>query len=348
MALVAENRPAVYRMIDPRGRTIYVGKAKRLRTRLLSYFRARYPADKASRILHAAADIEWQYVPSEFAALLGELRDIQRHRPIFNVKLNRVRRSAFISVTGGPAPKLAWGSRPPGGGTRVRCYGPFSSRDRVAEGVRTLNDLLGLRDCAINMPMVFAEQGDLFGGRHHAACLRHELGACTGPCAGYVAAAEYQDRVETAVAFLEGRSIEPIDRVVAAMQQAGRDQAFEQAARWRDRFEALEWLFAAANQARAGIDLLSFVYHDPGMYGDDRAYLIRQGQVRASFPDPKTPIEIEAFRAVVRTEVTRPTTVRGPLPRDGLDEILLITAWFRQHPDALRRTTSLEHWLNAD
>jgi excinuclease ABC subunit C len=67
---LAENRPAVYRMIDPAGRVIYVGKAKRLRNRVLSYFRARYPEDKAARILHAAKTIEWDYVPSEFAAYL--------------------------------------------------------------------------------------------------------------------------------------------------------------------------------------------------------------------------------------------------------------------------------------
>ena len=75
---MAENRPAVYRMTDAGGRVIYVGKAKRLRTRLLTYFRAEYPDDKAARILYAASDIGWEYVPSEFAAYLGELRQIRR------------------------------------------------------------------------------------------------------------------------------------------------------------------------------------------------------------------------------------------------------------------------------
>src|SRR6186997_1240462 len=74
---LAENRPAVYRMLDPTGRVLYVGKAKNLRTRVLSYFRAAYPEDKAARILHAARTIEWDYVPSEFAAYLTELRQIR-------------------------------------------------------------------------------------------------------------------------------------------------------------------------------------------------------------------------------------------------------------------------------
>src|SRR5688572_32345878 len=93
---LAENRPAVYEMVDQTGKILYVGKAKRLRTRLLCYFRADYPADKAARILYAAHDIRWSYVPSEFAALLTEPRRIRQYRPHFNYKLNRTRRSTLI------------------------------------------------------------------------------------------------------------------------------------------------------------------------------------------------------------------------------------------------------------
>src|SRR5690349_7832077 len=70
----AENKPAVYRMVAADGEVVYVGKAKNLRTRLLSYFRGVYPDDKGARILREADTIEWEYVPSEFAALLTELR----------------------------------------------------------------------------------------------------------------------------------------------------------------------------------------------------------------------------------------------------------------------------------
>jgi excinuclease ABC subunit C len=106
---LAENRPAVYRMFDATGRVLYVGKAKRLRTRLLTYFRASYPDDKAARILYAAHDIQWDYVPSEFAAYLVELRQIRKFRPYFNHKGNRTRRSALIKIAGGPAPRVYGG-----------------------------------------------------------------------------------------------------------------------------------------------------------------------------------------------------------------------------------------------
>ena len=194
------------------------------------------------------------------------------------------------------------------------------------------------------MPVVFAGQGDLFDRPGQAACMRHEFGFCSGPCAGFVSEWEYRRRVETAAAFLEGRTIQPIDRVVAAMQDAAADARFEVAARWREKFEQLEWLLAATSRARTAVDLLTFVYRDPGDFGDDRVYLVRQGWSAPPFPNPTTPIEREAFRAVVAAELARPRRRPGPSRWTAIDEILLLMAWFRAHPDALRRTTPLESW----
>ncbi len=340
--LMAENRPAVYRMTDPAGRLLYVGKAKRLRARLMSYFRASFPEDKAARILHAAGDITWDYVHSEFAACLGELRQIRQHRPPFNVAMNRTRRAVFVKILDSPAPKVYQGATI--GRQDAKVYGPFRSPARVAEGVRILNDLLGLRDCEARMPIVFADQGDLFTAATQAACHRHELGQCAGPCAGLVSEPDYRRRIDTAVAFLEGRTVQPIDKAIAAMQEASLAQDFERAARWRERFEHLEWLLAATARSRAAVDLLTFVYRDPGVFGDDRAYLVRRGTVRACFPFPTTPIERIAFGAVVREELAREEPATGALPIEAIDEILLLMSWFRVHPEALKRTTALEDW----
>ncbi|MBA3555488.1 MAG: nuclease [Gemmatimonadales bacterium] len=338
----AENRPAVYRMLDGEGRILYVGKAKQLRTRLLSYFRAEYPADKAARILYASHDISWDYTPSEFSAYLDELRQIKRYRPHFNHRGNLTRRSVFVKVSRGPAPRVYAGDAV----TRddVRCYGPFRSLGRTGEAVRTLNDLLGLRDCAASVPMLFSGQGDFFEATRQAACMRHEFGFCSGPCAGFVAERDYLMRLETAIAFLEGRTIQPIDRVVSAMQEAAKSDRFELAVRWREKFEHLEWLLAATSRARTAVDLLTFVYRDPGTYGDDRVYLIRQGVVRAGFANPATPVERDAFRAVVAAELAKPEPAPGPLPLESVDEILLLMSWFRAHPDALRHTAPLTEW----
>ena len=342
---LAENRPAVYRMTDPTGRVLYVGKAKRLRSRLLSYFRARYPDDKAARILYAAHDIAWDYVPSEFAAYLTELRQIRHQRPPFNVQLNRTRRVAFLTLSRSPAPRLGVTTNT----TRedLRRYGPVPSPARAREAVRTLNDLLGLRDCRERMPIVYAAQGDLFAPERRAACIRHELGTCLGPCAGFVDDFVYLQRVEAVIAFLEGRAVAPLDIVIGQMTRRSDRGDFEDALRWRERFEHLEWLFGALNRSRGAIELLSFVYRDPGVYGDDRAYLIRRGVVRAMFPWPATPIEREAFQGVVADELAQPEAGPGPIPSATVDETLLLLSWFRKHPEALRRTEPLEAWVES-
>jgi excinuclease ABC subunit C len=332
-------------MVDAAGRVLYVGKARRVRNRVLSYFHATYPDEKAARIVAAASDITWDYAPSEFAAQLAELREIRRHRPPFNRQMNRGRRAAFIVVRAGAAPKLAVTCCT--GRTDARYFGPFGSPARATRAVRVLNDLLGLRDCRDLLPPVFAGQGDLFDPPTRAACPRYDFGTCAGPCAGLVTEGDYRRRVGTAVRFLGGYSIQPIDRVVDAMSAAAGREDFEAAARWREKFEQLEWLLAATARARAAIQLLSFVYHDAGTFGDDRAYLIRHGLVRAAYPYPATPIEREAFAGVVAAELAHPVPPAGFLDATTLDEMLVVRSWFRRHPDALRRTEPLERWAGS-
>ena len=87
---------------------MYVGKSKKIRTRLLSYFRGAFPEDKGARIVREAARIEWEYTPSEFAALLHELRLIKRLRPRFNVAMKRDDRNfVFIKVGRAPRPSCS-------------------------------------------------------------------------------------------------------------------------------------------------------------------------------------------------------------------------------------------------
>jgi excinuclease ABC subunit C len=260
--------------------------------------------------------------------------------------MNRRRSVAFAVVSAGPAPRITVGHG--SDAEEVRCYGPMLSPGRLREALRVLNDLLGLRDCAARMPMVFAGQGDLFGEPLSAACMRHDFGTCSGPCAGFVTEGEYRRRVEAGVAFLEGRAIAPVDRVIDAMAHQAEQGEFEAATRWREKFEHLEWLLGATTRARAAIELLTFVYRDPGSHGDDRAYQIRNGTVRATFPSPATPIERVAFQGVVAEELGRPARVEGPVPAGNLDEMLLIMSWFRRHPEALRRTSTLESWVSSD
>lgn len=339
---LAEDRPGTYRMLDAGGRVLYVGKAKQLRTRLLSYFRAEYPEEKAARILHAASDIAFDYAPSEFAAALTELRLIRKHRPTFNVAMNRARQYGFLVLTDEPAPRLLATISPER--HAGRSYGPIPSRARASEGVRVLTDLLGLRDCRADMPVHYADQGDLFSEPRRAACPRFDFGTCLAPCAGLVKQTDYRARAEDAAAFCDGRSVQPMHRIITEMVTRSEAGDYEGALRWRTKFEALEWLLAATTRARTALDLLTFVYRDPGAHGDARAYVIIGGEVRATYPDPTSPIEREAFRAVVQQEQNRPAPPLDRVDAERLQQRLLVMSWFRTRPEAWRRTQPLEAW----
>lgn len=340
---LADDRPGTYRMLDAAGRVLYVGKAKALRTRLLSYFRASYPEDKAARILHAASDIRFDPAPSEFAAALAELRLIREHRPTFNVAMNRNRRHAFLVVTDERAPRLLVTAAPER--HRGRVYGPLPSPARLRDAARVLVDLLALRDCRADVPVHYAEQADLFAESRRAACPRFDFGTCLGPCAGRISEWAYRERAELAAAFCEGRSVQPLDRIIREMTARAESGDFERAVYWRAKFEALEWLIAAAARTRAATEALTFVYRDPGARGDARAYLVVRGEVRAAYPDPVTPLEREAFAAVVRGELDRDDPSPGRLDPESLHQRLLVMSWFRTHPEAWRRTVPLASCL---
>ena len=126
-----QDRPGTYRFVGSEGEVIYVGKSKQLRTRLLSYFRAEWPHDKGARILWRAAKIEWEYHPSEFAALLRELRLIKQLRPRYNWMMKRdTRHYCFVKMTSGRAPKFSV-TRDASGDERGMYFGPYLSAGRV-------------------------------------------------------------------------------------------------------------------------------------------------------------------------------------------------------------------------
>jgi excinuclease ABC subunit C len=348
----AQRRPGVYRFLDAQGSVFYVGKAKDLRARLLSYFTAPWPDAKAAHLIRAAADITWRYVPSEFAALLEELRLIARLRPFSNVRGNHSRRRmTFVKLTGGPAPRLKVTDHTVD--RAARYYGPFQSARRTADAVRVLSDVLRLRDCAQDRRLRFADQADLFPAVEQAGCLRHELGTCLGPCAAKCRADAYAGAVAQAVDFLESRTAQPLGRLLEAMTAASAARDFERAALWRDKLEAMEFLFAATARLRAATEALTFVYgvrdrtRRRGGRRDDRLYLIHRGVVRESASWPRTPIEREAFAASVTRHAGLPAS--GPAARTAteMDELLLVMSWFRQHPEEFDATTPLDRWPAA-
>ena len=338
----AEDRPGVYRMIGSDGEVVYVGKSKRLRTRLLSYFRGDSRVDKGARILQEASSIEWAYLPNEFAALLEELRLIKRLRPRFNVALKRdARHYAFVAILRGRAPRLTVlrGMGPRVDGT---VYGPFVGAERLRAALRELSDSLGLRDCALDGRMRFADQQELFPvGARTPGCIRYEVGKCLGPCIAAVTADVYGDRVRQARAFFEAADDGPIERLRNAMRDASERMAFERAGSLRDKARRLEELREQFDRLRFAVETLTFSYHVPGALGDDRVYVIRRGVVRAEVPAPRCRDDEASFRELAgRLLEGSPSRLAG-VPTHEIDELLVVSSWFRTHPSELERTQAL-------
>jgi excinuclease ABC subunit C len=339
LRLLCPRRPGVYGMVDPRGALIYVGKAKCLRTRLLSYFRANSRDPKAGRILDHTRAIVWEYAQSEFAALLRELELIRRWKPAYNVQgLPGRRRPTYIGLGRKPAPYLFVTRQPPA--DVVACYGPLHGGQRVADAVRRLNDLFRLRDCEQSQKMHFADQGELFPVLRPAGCLRYEIGTCSGPCAAGVSLAGYGRQVGAARAFLDGAGASVLRTLEREMAAAAESLAFERAAALRDKLDAIRWLSdRLAWLQRARLEH-TFVYPVTGQDARTLWYLIHRGRVRAVVPAPRDAAARQAARTAIEAVFAPDGRDGGPVPADQMDHILLVAGWFRKHEDERQRLLS--------
>ena len=328
-------------MLADDGEVLYVGKSKRVRSRLLSYFRCAYPEEKGARLLRQARAIDWVYTPSEFAALLEELRLIKQLRPRFNIAMKRdARHFAFIKLSAPPAPKLLV-VRGASDDAAIY-YGPFQGAQRVSEAVRELEDVLGLRDCALDRPIHFADQHELFQVLPRTpGCIRHEIHKCLGPCIAACTEGEYGERVRLARAFLDGADDGPLETLRREMAQSSKRLEFERAAALRDKLQRLEGLREQFLRLRFAIDTLSFVYPVPGHDGDDRVYLIRRGRVRAERAAPRSARERSGLRRLVDEIFGRAERESSDVPTHEIDELLLLSSWFRRYPAELKRTAAL-------
>jgi len=338
----AEDRPGVYRMLGPQDELLYVGKSIRVKSRVLSYFRAE-PEEKAAKLIRNTQQITWEYVPNEFAALVQEMRLIKKWLPRYNVEHKRKRSFAFIKVTREPAPRIVpVTSVLQDGGSY---FGPFPRPKLLALTLRELAQLLGLRDCPASVPIFFGDQLEIFGKGRTPRCLRAETGSCLGPCCGMCSSEEYRVGSETALRFLEGRTKEPLRLLHEEMEEAAQGFEYEYAALIRDRLTRLEMLQKELVGFKGRVEGLSFVYRLPGFKGDDRLYLIRKGLVEGEIPYPRGKLKRERAVRKVEEIYSRPPVQVGALTQETASEILLVARWFRLREEELGRTLRPEKWL---
>lgn len=328
---LAENRPGVYRMLGPNDEIIYVGKSVSIRNRLLSYFRADR-GEKATEIISHTRRLVWEYVPSEFASLLAEMRLIQKWRPIFNVEHKRDRNFCFIKLTRGEAPRLQVTPHVISDGSEY--YGPFRGREMVRDVLREVADALELRDCSPSVRLRFADQMDLFAPDHTPKCIRGDVKKCLAPCAARCTRSEYHARVLEARKFLAGDVHKPLAILNERMEQAAQRMQFEYAAQLRDRAWKLDGARHELIAARSSIDALTFLYRVPGHKGEDRFYAIKRGAIKAELPSPRDVVAAEQTRLNIKKLLAKRDLKTTVTPHE-VGEVLLVARWFRLRPEEI-------------
>ena len=218
--------PGVYRMLSAGGEILYVGKARNLKKRLATYFRAGEDNPKTLVMRNQIADVQVTVTHTETEALLLENNLIKEHRPRYNVVLRDDKTYPYIRLDETEFPRLMLyrGRRKEGG----RYFGPYPSAYSARETVVLLQKLFQLRQCS-----------DAFFKNRSRPCLQYQIKRCTAPCVGLISKKDYARDSDNAVLFLQGKSGEVMEAMVKRMEQASERQDYELAARYRDQIQSL-------------------------------------------------------------------------------------------------------------
>jgi len=247
------STPGVYLMKDVVGDVIYVGKASSLRSRVRSYFQP--AADLHPRVqslVERVHDLEFVVADSEVEALILEFNLIQKYRPRFNVRYRDDKSYQYIRIDlEEPFPALCIVRQRAIGRDGARYFGPYPSSRPMWQTIRLVQRLFGICQRSAVVPKAPKPGRSLrrvrgctwdptSGKQRPRPCLDYYTQRCLGPCAGAATPEEYQKAVRQVCDFLDGKQEVVLTRLRREMEEASEGLRFEQAARIRDRIEAIE------------------------------------------------------------------------------------------------------------
>jgi excinuclease ABC subunit C len=266
------EEPGSYQFKDKHGRVIYVGKASNLRQRLSSYFGSpRHMHARTSQMVQVAESVEWTIVRNEVEALMLEHSLIKQHDPRFNVRLRDDKSYPFLAVTTGeewPRAQVMRGRKRKG----TRYFGPYAHAYAIRDTLDLLLRSFPVRTCTQGK---FKEHERL--GR---PCLLFHIEKCSGPCVGEIDDKAYQQLVTDLCQFLDGDTDEIVDRLEADMKSAATSLEFEQAARLRDRLEAVNKAIAKQQMVASrdeDIDVIGIAEDE--LEASVQMFYVRKGRV---------------------------------------------------------------------
>lgn len=269
------TRPGVYIMHDVNDTVLYVGKAKNLKNRLASYFRARGLNNKTVALVSKIHHIQVTITHSETEALLLEQTLIKKYRPPYNILLIDGKSYPYLYLSTehrAPGIFLHRGSRK----KRGRYFGPFPNAYAVRESLTVIQRAFQLRDCE-----------DTVFEQRRRPCMQYQIKRCTAPCVNKISDSDYRDTVNDAIDFLEGRNQALFARLEDKMQAKVSELKFEDAATIRDQVLFLrkvqEDQNVAGKQGEADVFALEFQSHGACLHW----LMVRKGRVvgsRSFFP----------------------------------------------------------------
>lgn len=221
--------PGVYLWKDVTGTILYVGKAKRLRSRVRSYFALDHVSPKTVAMVRRIVDVETLVVPTEAHALILEANLIKEYRPRFNVALRDDKSYPYVKVTvAEPFPRVLVTRRVLDDGARY--FGPFTDVTSMRRALNVVKRLFTVRSCHYDLPREAPDR----------PCLDYYIKRCHAPCVGWQEMASYRRMIDDVVDFLDGRTQDVVVRIRERMQEASERMDFELAAEFRDAVHHLE------------------------------------------------------------------------------------------------------------
>ncbi len=314
------DSPGVYLWKNAEGKVIYVGKAKRLRSRVRAYVAADYRNSPKHRLLlRQIADLDTIVVPNEAQALLLENNLIKEYGPRFNIALKDDKSYPHIAVTlGEPFPRVLVVRRLDIPGARF--FGPYTDVGGLRRTLRVIRRIFTVRSCHYGLP---ADHPD-------RPCLDYHINRCLAPCVEWQSQSDYRRMIDDVIAFLEGKTVDVRTRLRERMKEAAARLEYERAAGLRNSIRWLEQLEKPQTMEVVGAgDADAIGYARDGDDAVGVTLRVRQGKVVALEHRFLTNLAEEPDEAVLGAFLVRyyvPAEAKGrrvvlPFPPNELEKI---------------------------